>query len=42
MYLSIKNDAIFIADSHFNQKNKELVVLLRKIESNEIITSQLF
>ena len=42
MYLSIKNDAIFVADSHFNQKNKELLSLLKKIESNDIVTSQLF
>mgnify|MGYP000064127525 CR=1 FL=1 len=42
MFLSIKSEAIFVADSHFNKKNKELLTFLRKIESNEILTSQLF
>ena len=42
MYLSIKQDAIFIADSHFNKKNRELLTLLQKVESKELITSQLF
>ena len=42
MYLSIKQDSIFVADSHFNKKNRELLTLLEKVESKEIITSQLF
>ena len=42
MYLSIKQDSIFVADSHFNEKNRELLTFLEKIESKEIITSQLF
>ena len=42
MYLSIKPDSIFVADSHFNEKNRELLILLKKVESKEIITSQLF
>ena len=42
MYLSIKQDAIFVADSHFNKKNRELLNLLQKVESKELITSQLF
>ncbi len=42
MYLSIKQDSIFIADSHFNGKNRELLIFLEKVESKEIITSQLF
>lgn len=42
MYLSIKQDAIFVADSHFNKKNRELLTLLQKVESKELITSQLF
>ena len=42
MYLSIKQDSIFVADSHFNEKNRELLTLLKKVESKEIITSQLF
>ena len=42
MYLSIKQDSIFVADSHFNEKNRELLTFLQKVESKEIITSQLF
>ena len=42
MYLSIKQGAIFVADSHYNQKNKELLIFLEKIESKEIVTTQLF
>ena len=42
MYLSIKQDSIFVADSHFNKKNRELLTLLEKVESKEIIASQLF
>ncbi len=42
MYLSIKQDSVFIADSHFNGKNRELLIFLEKVESKEIITSQLF
>ena len=42
MYLSIKQNSIFVADSHFNEKNRELLTFLEKIESKEIITSQLF
>ncbi len=42
MYLSIKNDAIFVADAHFNKKNREFLTFLKKVESNEIVTKQLF
>ena len=42
MFLSIKSEAIFVADSHYNQKNKEFLTFLEKVESNEIFTSQLF
>ena len=42
MYLSIKQDAIFLADSHFNEKNRELLTFLQKVETKEIISSQLF
>ena len=42
MYLSIKQDSIFIADSHFNGKNRELLIFLEKVESKEIVTTQLF
>ena len=42
MYLNIKNEAIFVADSHYNEKNIEFLTFLKKIESKEIICSQLF
>ena len=42
MFLSIKPDAIFVADSHFNNKNQELLTFLTKVESKKILTSQLF
>ena len=42
MYLSIKDDSIFVADSHYNQKNKQFLVFLEKLNSQEIKTSQLF
>ena len=42
MYLNIKNEAIFVADSHYNEKNKEFLIFLRKIENKEILCTQLF
>lgn len=42
MYLNIEEGAIFIADSHFNQKNKELLILLKRIQNKEIQASQIF
>lgn len=42
MFLDIKENAIFVADSHFNQKNREFLTFLRKVESKEIFTTQLF
>ncbi len=40
-YHNIKDDAIFIADSHYNKKRISLEILLNQIISNEIKTSQL-
>lgn len=42
MYLSIKEGAIFVADSHFNKKNQEFLHLLNKIKTGETKVSQLF
>lgn len=42
MYLSIQNGAIFVADSHYNQKNREFLTFLEKLENKEIETTQLF
>ena len=35
MYLSIKQDAIFLADSHYNQKNRQFLLFLKKLENKE-------
>ncbi|MDD2896959.1 MAG: metallophosphoesterase [Aliarcobacter sp.] len=42
MYLSIQNGAIFVADSHYNQKNREFLTFLEKLEKKQIETTQLF
>lgn len=42
MSLNIKENAIFIADSHFNEKRVVLLTLLKKIQSKDIYTTQLF
>lgn len=42
MHLNIQNGAIFVADSHYNQKNREFLTFLEKLESKEIVTTQLF
>ncbi|RXJ99973.1 UDP-2,3-diacylglucosamine hydrolase [Arcobacter sp. CECT 8989] len=42
MFHSIKKDSIFIADSHFNEKNQELLILLEKIANKQLNPSQLF
>ena len=42
MFHNIKNNSIFIADSHFNGKNQELLMLLEKIANKQLNPSQLF
>ena len=42
MHLNIQNGAIFVADSHYNQKNREFLTFLEKLENKEIVTTQLF
>ena len=42
MNLTLKEDAIFIADSHYNKKNQEFKEILEKIEKKEIATTQIF
>lgn len=42
MSVKIEDKAIFIADSHFNKKNQELLYLLNKIEKQKLNISQLF
>ncbi|MCP4971988.1 MAG: UDP-2,3-diacylglucosamine diphosphatase [Arcobacter sp.] len=42
MYLKINTGAIFVADSHYNDKNEEFLIFLKKLQNKEIITTQLF
>lgn len=42
MYLNILDDSIFVADSHFNEKNQEFLIFLEKLLSKKIKTKQLF
>ncbi|QKF81358.1 UDP-2,3-diacylglucosamine diphosphatase [Halarcobacter ebronensis] len=42
MYLNIKRDAIFVADSHYNEKRLEFRIFLEKLQSGEVKCSQLF
>ncbi|WP_026803414.1 UDP-2,3-diacylglucosamine diphosphatase [Aliarcobacter lanthieri] len=42
MNTSLKEEAIFIADSHYNKKNQEFLYLLERIEKDDFFTSQIF
>ncbi len=42
MFSNIKESAIFVADSHFNEKRSQLLTFLEKLKSKEIKTEQLF
>ncbi len=42
MHLNIKDGAIFVADSHYNEKNQEFLIFLEKLKSKKIKTEQLF
>ncbi len=42
MSLNLQENALFIADSHFNENRPELLLFLQKLQSNEIKTTQLF
>ena len=42
MFPNIKENAIFIADSHFNEKRSQFLTFLKKLKSKEIETQQLF
>lgn len=42
MYHNIKEGAIFVADSHYNEKRSEFLIFLEKLKSKDIKTSQLF
>jgi UDP-2,3-diacylglucosamine hydrolase len=38
----LKDEAIFIADSHYNKKNQEFKLILKKIKNREISCNQIF
>lgn len=42
MNYTLKDEAIFIADSHYNTKNQELKTLLNKLETKELFASQIY
>jgi UDP-2,3-diacylglucosamine hydrolase len=42
MFLNIQENAIFVADAHYNEKNSEFLTFLEKLQSKEIQTKQLF
>ena len=42
MFLKIEKKAIFVADSHYNEKKPEFLIFLKKLLNKEIITTQLF
>lgn len=42
MCLILKENAVFVADSHYNDKNQEFKQFLIKLEKGELETSQLF
>ncbi|MBL3520734.1 UDP-2,3-diacylglucosamine diphosphatase [Arcobacter lanthieri] len=42
MNTSLKEEAIFIADSHYNKKNQDFIYLLKRIEKDDFFTSQIF
>ena len=41
MFLNIQEDTVFVADSHYNSKNKQFLVFLEALESSKIETKQL-
>ena len=41
MFLNLQENAIFVADSHFNLKNDEFSIFLEQLDSKEIETTQL-
>lgn len=42
MCLNIEKGAIFVADSHYNEKKPEFLIFLKKLKNEEITTTQLF
>lgn len=42
MCLNIDHGAIFVADSHYNERKPEFLIFLKKLQNKEINTTQLF
>jgi UDP-2,3-diacylglucosamine hydrolase len=42
MFLSIKNNSIFVADSHYSDNNEQFLTFLENIINKKVETSQLF
>lgn len=42
MFLNIKNNAIFVADSHYNENRDEFLIFLKQLKNLDIKTEQLF
>ncbi len=42
MYHKIKEGAVFVADSHYNEKRDEFLIFLKKLNENKITCPQLF
>lgn len=41
MYHNLEENSVFVADSHYNKKNSEFLIFLKKLESRELIFSSL-
>ncbi len=42
MFLNIRENAIFVADSHYNEKNQEFLIFLEKLKVKDIKAEQIF
>ncbi|AXX91727.1 UDP-2,3-diacylglucosamine hydrolase [Malaciobacter molluscorum LMG 25693] len=41
MFFELKENSLFVADSHYNEKNKQFLIFLEKLKSKEIECKQL-
>lgn len=42
MFVNLYDGAIFVSDSHYNEKNQEFLIFLQKLKNKELKTKQLF
>lgn len=42
MFLKLKEDAIFVADAHYNERRDEFLIFLKKVQNSSIQVKQLF